>query len=210
MVDIAQLGIEVDSKQVVKAKTSLDDISGAAKKAEAATKGMGTVATGATKRIARENERAARSVEQLRGSFSRIPGAVKLAAAAMVGFVGAFAGILAGLLGVGGGIVLGPQRPDDQQDGQQGDQDGDKPRHEARPGNTRIETLIDVGCTPAGKAAERQQSAADPEICPSFTNDHQWSSSRRGRRTRRLPSLAGQHGDKLTTCQLVKPYFLKF
>lgn len=90
---VATLGIKVPTGPIQKGVTKLDDLSGAARRAERSAAGMGTTASGAARKVQVENQRAARSAQQLEKSYSRIPGAIKLVTAAIFTLGGAFVSI---------------------------------------------------------------------------------------------------------------------
>lgn len=89
--DIARLGLAIDSSQVDKATDSLDKFAGASGKAESAASGFGKNADSAAKRAAAANDNAARSADKAAAAY----GKWHTAAIRMAGVLGTIAGALA-------------------------------------------------------------------------------------------------------------------
>jgi hypothetical protein len=90
MADLAVLGLEVRSQDVERANRELDKMSGAAKRAEAAAKGLGTNGSNAARQVAAANDNLAQSYSRVGGAVSRLTTVVAgLASLGFVALVGA-------------------------------------------------------------------------------------------------------------------------
>lgn len=87
--DLAVLGIEVRSTEVERANRELDKMPGAAKRAEAAAKGLGTNASNAAKQVAAANDNMAASYSRVGAAIGRLASMVAgVATLALLAFVG--------------------------------------------------------------------------------------------------------------------------
>lgn len=90
MVDIATLGLAVDSRPVADASKDLDRISAAAKKAEDATSGFGKRAEDAGRRAAAANDNVARSANKVTAAYDKWHAVARRVATAVGAIAGAF------------------------------------------------------------------------------------------------------------------------
>lgn len=89
--DLATLGIAVDSREVVDASQDLDRISAAAKKAEDATAGFGKRAEDAGRRAAAANDNVARSASKVTAAYDKWHAVARRVATAVGAIAGTFA-----------------------------------------------------------------------------------------------------------------------